>query len=299
MKRRTAGERARSAGDIASASTSSASGPTGYSRSPRTWSGARLVASIRSDATADRRSATSGAASSTCSKLSSTSNVGRSPHAMRTRFGKSIAVTSASPSASAIAGATNAGFRMAANGTNTTRVGPSAAMARASSSARRVFPTPPGPVSVIEARGGIREPVPQRLHVGVAAEKGGQGQGQRGAAEFIDSRVFHGRPRASNERVTDRTGQVKRRRQRAHGLDMGPASFPALQRADRMNRQARNRRELFLCVARSFPKRLQLRAKGRGSAAFRGRAHWLRQPRARSMSFSNISMELLRPAAYA
>ena len=41
-----------------------------------------------------------------------------------------------------------------------------------------------------EARGGIREPVPQRLHVGVAAEKRRRSQGQRG----VDS--AHRRPRA-------------------------------------------------------------------------------------------------------
>ena len=45
-------------------------------------------------------------------------------HATRARLGKSSAVTSDSPRASAIADATNAGFRVAASGTNTTRVVP-------------------------------------------------------------------------------------------------------------------------------------------------------------------------------
>ncbi len=168
MKRRTAGHRARAAGDATCASTSSESGPTGYSRSPRTWSGARLVASMRSDATAERRSAVSGAASSTCSKLSRTSSVGQPPQALRARLGKSMAVTSASPSASAIAGATNAGFRMVANGTNTTRVGPFAAIARASSTASRVLPEPPGPVRVTRRAAGSAS---QRRSVSMSASR--------------------------------------------------------------------------------------------------------------------------------
>ena len=150
---------------------------------------------------------------------------------------------------------------MAANGTNTTRVAPSAAIARASSSARRVFPTPPGPVSVMRRAAGSASQLPQRLHVGIAAEKGRQSQGQRDAAQFIDRRVVSGRPRAPDERVTGRARQVKRRGQRAHGLDMGPPSFPALQRAHGMDRQARNRRELLLREARSLAERFELRAK--------------------------------------
>ena len=62
--------------------------------------------------------------------------------------------------------------------------------------------------------------------------------------------VFVQMPGASSreveERVTKRTSQVKGRRQRAHGLDVGPSSFPALQRTHGMDRQARNRGELFL-----------------------------------------------------
>ena len=126
------------------------------------------MAITRRDTTDERRSAVSGAASSTCSKLSRISKVGRSQHATRARLGKSVDVTSASPSASAIAGATNAGFRMAANGTNTTRVVPSAAMVRASSIARRVFPAPPGPVSVMRRAVGS---VSQRRSVSMSASR--------------------------------------------------------------------------------------------------------------------------------
>ena len=153
-KRRTAGARARSAGDIASEPACNSSGPTAYSRSPRTRSGARLVTSTRSGATVPRSSPTKGEASSTCSKLSSTSNVGRSPQAPRTRIGRSAAMTSDSPSASAMTDATKPGSRVAANGTNATRMAESAAMVCAISSARRVFPAPPGPVSVISRTAG-------------------------------------------------------------------------------------------------------------------------------------------------
>ena len=69
------------------------------------------------------------------------------------------------------------------------------------------------------------------------------------------------RPRARQERVTGRTSQVECRGQRAHGLDVGPPSFPALQRAHGMDRKARNRRELLLREARSLAERFELRAK--------------------------------------
>jgi hypothetical protein len=176
-------------------------------------------------------------------------------------LGKSIAVTSARPSASAIAGATNAGFRMEANGTNTTRVGPLAAMARASSTARPGLSSATWSGECDEARGRICEPAPQRLHVRVTAEQGCEDDRQRGVAQFVNSRGLHGAPRASKQRVADRAGQIKRRRQRAHGLDLGPPPFSALQSAHRMHRQAGNRREFFLGVARSFAKCFQLGAK--------------------------------------
>ena len=112
-----------------------------------------------------------------------------------------------------------------------------------------------------EACGGIGEPLPQRLHVGLAAEQGRQSQGQRDGARFIDRCVVSRCPRAAEKRVTGRTRQVERRGQRAHGLDMRPPSLPALQRAHGMDRKARNRRELLLREARSLAERLELRAK--------------------------------------
>jgi hypothetical protein len=82
---------------------------------------------------------------------------------------------------------------------------------------------------------GISEPVPQRLHITIAADKDRQRQGQRDATQFIDRRVVSRCSRASQEPVTGRTGQIKRRGQRAHGLDVRPPTFPALQRADGMD----------------------------------------------------------------
>jgi hypothetical protein len=89
-----------------------------------------------------------------------------------------------------------------------------------------------------ETCSGIREPRAQRLHFTVAAQKRGESQGQRHAAQFIARCVVISRARARNESVTGRTGQVECSRQRPHGLDMRSTSLPTLQRAHRMNRQA-------------------------------------------------------------
>ena len=141
-----------SSGRNVSAAASRASGPTAYSRSPRRRSGARLVTRTCSGGTDISRSLTSGAASSTCSKLSSTSSVARSWQATRARLGKSATVMSENPKPSAIAEAARAASPAAASGTKTTRAASSAAVARAISSARRVFPTPPGPMRVTRRR---------------------------------------------------------------------------------------------------------------------------------------------------
>jgi hypothetical protein len=99
------------------------------------------------------------------------------------------------------------------------------------------------------------------MHVSVAAEKDRKSQRQRGAVQFIDRRVLRRCPRAPQERVTGRASQVECCGQRAHGLDMGPPSFPALQRAHGMDRKARNRRKLLLREARSLAECFQPCAK--------------------------------------
>ena len=97
-----------------------------------------------------------------------------------------------------------------------------------------------------EASRGISEPVSKRLHIGIAAEKGRQRQGQRHAISSSAAASLAGARAICEERVTCPSSQVERRRQRAHGLDVGSPSFPALQRAHGMDRKTRNRRELLL-----------------------------------------------------
>ena len=87
-----------------------------------------------------------------------------------------------------------------------------------------------------QACGGITEPVPERLEVGLAADKGGRSEGQRHADEFVHRCVVGRCARAPNERVTCRTGQVECCGERTHGFDVRAPSFPALQRADAMYR---------------------------------------------------------------
>ena len=101
----------------------------------------------------------------------------------------------------------------------------------------------------------------KRLHVSIAAEKSGKSRGQRDADQLIDHGVASRCPSARKERVTSHTSQIERRGQRAHGFDMGPPSFPALQRAHRMDGQARNRCEFLLREARSLAKRLEMGTK--------------------------------------
>jgi len=61
--------------------------------------------------------------------------------------------------------------------------------------------------------------------------------------------------------VAGRARQITGRGERSHGVDMGPLPLSSLQRADGMDRQACNRRELFLREARCLAKRFELRAK--------------------------------------
>ncbi len=97
------------------------------------------------------------AAGSTCSKLSSTTNSRRPDSASSTRSSAGRPPTSSSPSARAIAPGTRSGWRTGVRSTSTTPSGkwspcslPAEASARRAAAfrARRVLPTPAGPVSV-------------------------------------------------------------------------------------------------------------------------------------------------------
>jgi hypothetical protein len=65
----------------------------------------------------------------------------------------------------------------------------------------------------------------------------------------------------AKERIARRTSEVERRRQRAHGVDVGPASLSTLQRAHGMDRQPRNGGELLLGETRRLTERFELPAK--------------------------------------
>ncbi len=112
-----------------------------------------------------------------------------------------------------------------------------------------------------EAGSRIDQPLPQHLQVGIAAEKDRQRQRQRDVTQLVDGgRGLSGNPRARKEGVAGRAAQIERRGQRANCFDMRTASFPALERAHGMDRQARNGREFFLSEASRFPERPQSRA---------------------------------------
>ena len=122
------------------------SGSTGCSSSPDTRRALRLVASTRSAGAAASSATTTSPAPPTCSRLSSTS---RAPSRAT-----ASAVTGGCPGApvtcrtDATAGSTPAGSSTPASGTKCTSVRPCAATRWATSTASRVLPAPPGPVSV-------------------------------------------------------------------------------------------------------------------------------------------------------
>ena len=130
-----------------------------------------------------------------------------------------------------------------------------------------------------EACGGIREPVSQYLHVGLAPEQHRRSQGQRGVTQLIDGRTVSRRSRACDQRVTGRCRQVKCRGQRAHGLDMGPSSFTAFERAHGVDRETRNRRELLLRKPRRLAKGFELRSERQSAGFHNGSSYFAGTPR--------------------
>ena len=139
------------AGDAATVSTSSwlgvASGDRTSSRSARTRKGARLVARTTRSGQRATRSASTGAAPVSCSRLSSTT-ITRRPWRCETSARTGSATSSGRPSAAVTRGRTSPGSRTAARSTNTAPPGKADASRRRTSVARRVLPTPPGPVMV-------------------------------------------------------------------------------------------------------------------------------------------------------
>ena len=118
----------------------SASAGTGYSTSPWMRNSSRLVTSSVRLGQRDRSVESSGAASTTCSMLSRSRSISRSPMCS--------ARPSLAPTVSDIAWSTSAGSRTAASPTQKTPALYSGTSVAAASMASRVFPEPPGPVSV-------------------------------------------------------------------------------------------------------------------------------------------------------
>ncbi len=126
----------------------SRSGSTVRSRSPRKRSGRRLVTRALTPGQASSSVAKPGPASRTCSKLSISSSIccPRS-HSTVTSSG-AWAPSTVTPSRSASTRETSDGSCTVSNGTNATPSGNAAIGRRQASSANRLLPTPPGPVSV-------------------------------------------------------------------------------------------------------------------------------------------------------
>ena len=206
--RRTAGERTKSVGDVASVSTSSASGPTAYSRSPRRWSGARLVTSTRSagdrcQQIRDERRRVQDLLEIVEHQqrgLTVARELGASRQVERRRVHHSKGLGDCRRHERGVPNRRQP--RRTAHGT------PSAGFACASSSARRVFPAPPGPVSVMRRVAGSESQLPQRLHVGIAAEKGSEWLAAM-RCHALDRRPLSGRLRGRSQRAPHGSSPVR------------------------------------------------------------------------------------------
>ena len=145
--RRTEAYRCTSAASPPAPVGGTGSGGTGNSCSPLSRNTIRLVTSATTPGAAPSSSATSGAAPITCSKLSSTST---SRRARRYDFRSVISAPPEvlSPSAAAIAAVTSSAALTEPSSTNRTPSAKPAPSRCATSTASRLFPTPPGPVRV-------------------------------------------------------------------------------------------------------------------------------------------------------
>ena len=153
-KSATAPKFSNSSSEIVRPISGTESGRSGYSCSAPTRSRSRLVTSNVSPGQIVRISASSGPAPITCSRLSSASTITRSCRAAPRWAMGARSPASCNPSARAISGSTRAGSR-----TETREMNPAPSENLGSSSdricrARRVLPTPPGPVMVTRGMSG-------------------------------------------------------------------------------------------------------------------------------------------------
>ena len=101
---------------------------------------------------------------------------------------------------------------------------------------------------------------------------------QRDGGQLVDHVCVGLSLGVSDERLADRAGQIQRGGQCTDGLDMRPSSFPALQRAHSMYREARNRGEFLLRVTGSFPQASELHAERPRGGSFHGSSILRRRP---------------------
>ena len=126
-----------------------ASGRRGSVRSHRRCSGSREVARTTSPLHVANRPPTSVAASSRCSKLSRTNRMRRAPRWLRVASSTLPSPVCGAPTARAMAAATRVGSGSGARSAN--RMSEKPGLPRkdsATATARRVLPTPPGPITV-------------------------------------------------------------------------------------------------------------------------------------------------------
>ena len=210
------------------------SGGTGNSRSPETRSAARLVAStFRCRAGGQQRRhrrppPPAGAAPRCPGRAGTTPSAGgRSGAGSAPRCG-----ARASPSALAIAPGIAAGSAIAASGTKTT---PSAnATSRATASARRVLPPPPGPVRVSKRVSGRSRIARARLDLCPPADQRRQRHRQRGGAHDGPRRKHRARDRQLSmvtaglrDRQAYPEPRIRRRPEDATPAPPGRAASPA------------------------------------------------------------------------
>ena len=160
---RAAGRRRARGARTAPTAGSAASGPSASSCSAAIRSGARLVTTSFVSGEAASSGLSSRAASSTCSKLSTTTSASQAQHRLELAGRRVRGVVEAAPSA-----------------TNRAPSGKSPPSRCASSSANRVLPIPPGPVSVSSRTSG-RQQRDRGLEVLVAAEQRRRRRRQRRA----------------------------------------------------------------------------------------------------------------------
>ena len=138
-----------------------------------------------------------GVTSSTCSRLSSTSSSSRSARKAFSASSIDWPLLWWTASDSAIACGTTSGWATAASGANRAPSANRPATVRATSSASRVFPVPPAPVSVSRRTPGREDQRPDLRDLAAAADERGHGRRQIGpapGARAVERGIVHEDP---------------------------------------------------------------------------------------------------------